>query len=64
MIKKVLVSDAEQIANIYNHYIRESVARQYLPVRWAAYAGLILAIVVFGAYGTGYDAVDFIYAQF
>ena len=26
MIKKVLVSDAEQIANIYNHYIRESVA--------------------------------------
>ena len=44
--------------------IRESVARQYLPVRWAAYAGLILAIVVFGAYGTGYDAVDFIYAQF
>lgn len=26
MIKKVSISDAEQIANIYNYYIRESVA--------------------------------------
>ncbi len=35
-----------------------------LPVRWAVYYSLILAVVIFGAYGTGYQQVDLIYAGF
>lgn len=44
--------------------VRDSLARQKLPVRWSVYACLVMAVVIFGAYGQGYDAVDFIYGQF
>ena len=44
--------------------VLDSLARQKLPVRWGVYACLVLAVVIFGAYGPGYDAVDFIYGQF
>lgn len=42
----------------------EGVQKQRLPVRWAVYYALILAVVIFGAYGTGYQQVDLIYAGF
>ena len=37
-----------------------------IPLGWryAAIYGLILAILIFGAYGSGYDASQFIYNQF
>lgn len=44
--------------------VRDSLAKQRIPVRWTVYACLVLAVVIFGAYGPGYDAVDFIYGQF
>ena len=34
------------------------------PARWAVYLGLLLATVIFGSYGAGYDAQNFIYFQF
>lgn len=40
------------------------VQRLYLPVRWAVYYSLILTVLIFGAYGTGYQQVDMIYAGF
>lgn len=33
-------------------------------VRWCVYLGLLMVVVIFGSYGTGYDAQDFIYGQF
>ncbi len=34
------------------------------PARTAIYIGAIVCVAIFGAYGPGYGAVDFIYAQF
>lgn len=34
------------------------------PARWAIALGLLLVVLVFGVYGTGYDAQDFIYFKF
>lgn len=34
------------------------------PVRWVIYYALIMAVVIFGAYGVGYQQVDLIYAGF
>jgi len=35
-----------------------------LPARWGLFTALLLIIVIFGAYGQGYDAAQFIYNQF
>ena len=44
--------------------IRETLAKKPLAVRWAVLYGLILFVVIFGAYGLGYIPVDPIYANF
>lgn len=33
-------------------------------IRWCVYLGLLLVVLVFGSYGTGYDAQSFIYGRF
>lgn len=44
--------------------IRESLGRKNVAIRWALMYGLILFIVIFGAYGLGYIPVNPIYANF
>lgn len=44
--------------------IRESLGKQHVVLRWGVMYGLILFIVIFGAYGLGYIPVDPIYANF
>lgn len=44
--------------------IREKISQQNIALRWALYYSLILSIIIFGAYGTGYIPVDPIYADF
>ena len=46
-------------------YLRESlIQRQILPFRWIVWLGLAVLILVYGNYGPGYDAADFIYRGF
>ena len=44
--------------------IRQELAKQNLVFRWIIYYTVIIFILVFGIYGEGYDASQFIYFQF
>ena len=44
--------------------LRESVAKWNIIPRWTLYMSGLLIVIIFGAYGRGYDIVSFIYAQF
>lgn len=46
------------------HSLREELSQKSLPVRWSVYFAMILTVVIFGAYGTGYQALDPIYGGF
>lgn len=54
------------VVSLLNRYqsMRHWVYRQELPVRWAICLAAIMAIVIFGVYGPGYDPAPFIYFQF
>ncbi|TAH66553.1 MAG: MBOAT family protein [Anaerolineaceae bacterium] len=43
---------------------RQQLARKPLTMRYLSYFLLIISILIFGAYGVGYDASQFIYSQF
>ena len=43
-------------------YLR--ILKKNLLVRYAVFGALVLAIVILGIYGDGYDASNFIYGQF
>ncbi|SFH06867.1 D-alanyl-lipoteichoic acid acyltransferase DltB, MBOAT superfamily [Desulfotomaculum arcticum] len=44
--------------------VRDKLASRNLPFRWLTYFGVIFAILIFGVYGPGYDALSFFYFQF
>lgn len=44
--------------------IREAVQSWILPVRWGFWYAAIIAVVMLGAYGTGYSIVEMIYAGY
>lgn len=47
-----------------NYHIRQKLAEQNLVFRWIVYIGLFFVVVIYGIYGPGYNATDFIYEQF
>ncbi len=42
-------------------HIRDKIAEQNLVFRWIIYGAALFAIIIFGMYGAGYNASDFIY---
>ena len=44
--------------------IGDILGKQVFIVRWAIYAVLIIAFLIFGMYGGSFDANDFIYRRF
>lgn len=44
--------------------IRDELAKQNIVFRWSLYFALIFGIIIFGIYGSGYDASAFVYGQF
>ena len=44
--------------------IRESISKKNIFFRWILYYAIVLAILIFGIYGPGYVAANFIYGQF
>lgn len=44
--------------------VRDCILKQNIWIRWGMYIGSIIAILVFGTYGNGFDAQSFIYGGF
>ena len=44
--------------------VRETLARQNLAFRWAVCLLGVLAVLIFGIYGPGYDAASFVYMEY
>ncbi|MBR2787796.1 MAG: MBOAT family protein [Erysipelotrichaceae bacterium] len=44
--------------------IRREIAGKNIVIRWTLYLLLLLSILIFGKYGPGYDAANFIYGKF
>lgn len=44
--------------------IREKISKKNVVIRWILYYGIIFVIAIFGIYGPGYAATNFIYGQF
>lgn len=53
------VSALEETASV-----REIIAGKNIVLRWIVYYGLIFSIILFGIYGPGYNASDFVYTKF
>ena len=59
-----LIVFAVDIAKEKGISVEERIGRLPTPLRWGIYYGLIFSIIILGAYGVGYQAVDLIYAGF
>ena len=60
----VLVVGIVEVLQEKGHTIRLELARRPVVLRYAVFLALVIGVIVFGAYGTGYETVAPIYGQF
>ncbi|MCR4718082.1 MAG: MBOAT family protein [Firmicutes bacterium] len=60
----VLVLFAVSLFANKNNDIITGIEKMIFPVRWTVYLALLFAVLVFGIYGPGFEASQFIYFQF
>lgn len=60
----IAVMIAVDILIYKNKNLVNAIFRAKLPIRWVVLASLLLTVLVFGVYGPGYDASNFIYLKF
>lgn len=64
MIFSILILLVVDILNEKGIIIREKVSKQRLVVRWGFYYLALFFLIIFGMYGPGYNASDFVYMHF
>ncbi len=64
LLVAILIVFVISILKERNIKIREFIAKRNIAIRWSLYIGLVVFILVFGAYGAGYVPVDPMYANF
>lgn len=62
LIATVLLFIVSLLQQKYN--LRNEIEKQNLWFRWSFYLVLLFTTIIFGVYGTGYDASNFLYMQF
>ena len=64
LVPALLLRLAVSICHAKGIDLREKVMERSLPLRWCIALVLLFAVIIFGAYGPGYDAASFIYFEF
>ena len=64
LMTAIVILFAVDILHIRGYKIRSWLVGQNLVFRWFLIYGIIFSIIIFGAYGPGYNASDFIYQGF
>lgn len=57
----IIIND---VINYWGRDIKAAIFSQQIVFRWVIYAAIMLAILYWGLYGTGYEQTQFIYFQF
>ena len=60
----VLVLFAVSVWTEHDGKALEKTEKLSFVIRWTIYLALIFAVLIFGIYGSGYEASQFIYFQF
>lgn len=60
----VVILFTVEVIQTKGYGVRELISKRPIAVRWIIYIAFVMFIIIFGAYGSGYAAVDPIYAQF
>lgn len=64
MIAGIIILLLTDLLNRKNIVIRKIIERQDYPVRWICIVSIVMVILTFGIWGSGYDSNNFIYFQF